>query len=67
MEDDFLTGSKSNLFPKSLLKITHLEFCPRLTQLLDSLLISWGGGERNNNHIKFNLAHFNLVPDLTLC
>lgn len=43
-EDDFLTGSKIKLFPKSLLKITCLEFCPRLTQLLDSLLIFLGGG-----------------------
>lgn len=43
VEDDFLTGSKINLFPKSLLKITCLEFCPRLTQLLDSLLIFLGG------------------------
>lgn len=44
VEDDFLTGSKINLFPKSLLKITCLEFCPRLTQLLDSLFIFLGGG-----------------------
>ena len=56
MRDDFLTGSEINPFPKGLLKITHLEFCSNLIQLLHSLLIFPGGlrGEVNS-FVLFNL------------
>ena len=56
VRDDFLTGSEINPFPKGLLKITHLEFCSNLIQLLHSLLIFPGGlrGEVNS-FVLFNL------------
>lgn len=46
---DFLTGSEINPFPKVLLKITHLEFCPQLDSAAEFPFdISWREGGQHS-------------------